>query len=139
LLLPSEINQIELEDGDLITAFDYLMEKEALIIGTENGLLLLHNIDDNSTEIVGQVEGGVKCISPSPDGDLLAILTGFRQVLVMTHDWDLLYEIAVEEKENYGDGLDVRKGQPFSLVTLVCILVVWFKFILQNAIVLICV
>jgi hypothetical protein len=57
----------------------------------------------------------------------------------MTHDWDLLYEIAVEEKENYGDGLDVRKGQPFSLVTLVCILVVWFKFILQNAIVLICV
>lgn len=108
LLLPSEINQIELEDGDLITAFDYLMEKEALIIGTENGLLLLHNIDDNSTEIVGQVEGGVKCISPSPDGDLLAILTGFRQVLVMTHDWDLLYEIAVEEKENYGDGLDVN-------------------------------
>ncbi|KAJ6983195.1 elongator complex protein 1-like isoform X1 [Populus alba x Populus x berolinensis] len=66
LLLPSEINQIELEDGDLITAFDYMMEKEALIIGTENGLLLLHNIDDNSTEIVGQVEGGVKCISRVP-------------------------------------------------------------------------
>ena len=86
MLLPSEINQIELEDGDLITAFDFLMEKESLIIGTQNGLLLLHNVDDNSTEIVGQVEGGAECISPSPDGDLLAILTGFRQVLVMTHD-----------------------------------------------------
>ncbi|KAJ6325291.1 hypothetical protein OIU76_012385 [Salix suchowensis] len=83
-LLPSEMNQIELEDGDLITAFDFLMEKESLIIGTQNGLLLLHNVDDNSTEIVGQDEGGVKCISPSPDGDLLAILTGFRQVLVIT-------------------------------------------------------
>ncbi|KAJ6429104.1 hypothetical protein OIU84_020695 [Salix udensis] len=105
LLASSVINQIELEDGDLITAFDYLLEKEAVIIGTANGLLLLHNVDDNSTEIVGQVQGGVKCISPSPDGDLLAILTGFRQMLVMTHDWDLLYETAVGD----GDGLDVSE------------------------------
>lgn len=54
------MNQIELEDGDLITAYDFLMEKESLMIGTQNGLLLLHNVDDNSTEIVGQVEGGAK-------------------------------------------------------------------------------
>lgn len=82
------------------------MEKETLIVGTYDGHLLLHNVDDNFTEIVGQVEGGVKCISPSPDGDLLGIITGFGQILVMTHDWDLLYETALED---IPDGVDVCK------------------------------
>lgn len=87
-----EVEPIDLEPGDFITAFDYLMEKEALMVGTSSGLLLLHNVDDNATEIVGRVEGGVKCISPSPDGDLLAIISGCGRILVMTHDWDVLYE-----------------------------------------------
>ncbi|GMP22931.1 hypothetical protein CsSME_00000724 [Camellia sinensis var. sinensis] len=91
------VEPIDLEPGDFITSFDYLMEKEALIVGTSSGLLLLHNVEDNATEIVGKVEGGVKCISPSPDGDLLGVITGFGQILVMTHDWDLLYEMALED------------------------------------------
>ena len=91
------VEPVDLEHGDFITSFDYLMEKEALIVGTSRGLLLLHNVEDKATEMVGKVEGGVKCISPSPDGDLLGITTGFGQILVMTHDWDLLYEMALED------------------------------------------
>uniref|UniRef100_A0A7N0TLN7 Elongator complex protein 1 n=1 Tax=Kalanchoe fedtschenkoi TaxID=63787 RepID=A0A7N0TLN7_KALFE len=88
---------IDLEPGDTITAMDYIMEKEALIFGTSNGLLLLHVVDDDATELVGQVEGGVRCIAPSPDGDLLGVITGLGQLLVMTHDWDVLYEAALDE------------------------------------------
>ncbi|KAK2978096.1 hypothetical protein RJ640_009260 [Escallonia rubra] len=95
--LPAVVEPIDLEPGDFVTSMEYLMEKEALIIGTSDGLLLLHNVDETSTEIVGRVEGGVKCISPSPDGDLLAVVTGFSQILVMTHDWDLLYETSLED------------------------------------------
>lgn len=95
--LIAAVEPIDLEPDDLITSLDYLMEKEALIVGTSNGLLLLYNVDDNSTELVGRVEGGVKFISPSPDGDLLGVITGFSQMLVMTHDWDLLYETALED------------------------------------------
>ncbi|PKI26145.1 hypothetical protein CRG98_049166, partial [Punica granatum] len=73
------------------------MEKEALILGTSNGLMLLHSVDAHVTEVVGRVEGGIKCISPSPDGDLLGITTGFGQLLVMTHDWDLLHETTAED------------------------------------------
>lgn len=101
-----EVDHIDLEPGDFITSFDYLMEKEALIVGTSNGHLMLHIVDSHLTEVVGQVEGGVKCISPSPDGDLLGIITGFGQILVMTHDWDLLYETALGDLP---DGVDVRK------------------------------
>ncbi|KAJ8766091.1 hypothetical protein K2173_020607 [Erythroxylum novogranatense] len=98
-LLSAQVNPIELANGDCITSFDYLMEKEALIVGTYNGLLLLHSVDDNATEIVGQIDGGVRCISPSPDGDLLAIVSGLRQLLVMTRDWDLLYETSILEDQ----------------------------------------
>ncbi|XP_009794332.1 elongator complex protein 1 isoform X2 [Nicotiana sylvestris] len=90
-------NLIDLEPGDFITSMDYLMEKEAVIIGTSYGLLLLYTADDNTTEIVGRVEGGVKCVSPSPDGDLLGVITGFRQILMMTPDWDVLYEMALDD------------------------------------------
>ncbi|KAM7271630.1 hypothetical protein ACFE04_030844 [Oxalis oulophora] len=93
--LPAEIDILDLEPGDFVTSFHYLMEKEALIVGTSHGLLLLHNVDDKVTEEVGRVEGGVKCISPSPDGDLLGVITGFGQLLVMTYDWDLLYETSL--------------------------------------------
>lgn len=99
-------NLVDLEPGDFITSMDYLMEKEALIIGTSYGLLLLYTADDNTTEIVGRLEGGVKCISPSPDGDLLGVITGFGQILVMTPDWDVLYEMALDDLP---EDIDVRK------------------------------
>ncbi|KAL3523789.1 hypothetical protein ACH5RR_016623 [Cinchona calisaya] len=95
--LSAAVEPMDLEPRDFITSLDYLMEKEALIIGTSYGLLLLHVVDDNATEVVGRVEGGVKCISPSPDGDLLGVITGFGQILVMTHDWDVLCEMALDD------------------------------------------
>lgn len=96
-VLRAEAHPLDLEVDDVITSFDYVMEKEALIIGTSSGLLLLHEVDSNAIEVVGRVDGGVKCISPSPDGDLLAITTGLGQLLVMTHDWDVLFEAAYKD------------------------------------------
>ncbi|KAL8541825.1 hypothetical protein ACS0TY_002904 [Phlomoides rotata] len=98
---------IDLETGDFITCLEYAMEKEALIIGTSEGLLLLYSVDDNATEIVGRVEGGVRCISPSPDGDLLALITGFGQILVMNLDWDLLYEMPLDDLP---EGVDIHES-----------------------------
>lgn len=95
--LSADVGIIDLEPDDNVTSFDYLMEKEALLLGTSNGLLLLYDVDANATQVVGNLDGGVNCISLSPDGELLAIITGFGQILVMTHDWDLLYETPLDE------------------------------------------
>lgn len=95
--LPVEVCSIDLEAGDFITAFDYLAEKESLLIGTSRGLLLVHEVESNVTELVGNIDGGVKCLSPSPTGDLLGLISGFGQLLVMTYDWDLMYERALSE------------------------------------------
>lgn len=77
-------------------ALDYLMEKEALILGTLDGFLLQHSLDVDSTEAVGRVEGSVKTIAATPDGSLLAVATGLGQLILMTHDWDVLYEVMLE-------------------------------------------
>lgn len=95
--LPASAQLIDLEAGDCITCLEHVMEKEALLMGTSYGLLLLYNMDDNATEIVGRVEGGVRCISLSPDGDLFGMVTGFQQILVMNLDWDLLYEMTLDD------------------------------------------
>ncbi|KAL5992053.1 Elongator complex protein 1 [Asimina triloba] len=97
--LSPEAQVIDLEPGDYITSMDYLMEKEAVIMGTLNGHLLLHNVDDNTAEVVGRVEGGVKSIASSPDGALLAVTAGLGQILVMTHDWEVLYETIIDAPE----------------------------------------
>ena len=56
---------VELEAGDFITLYDYLME-QSLIIGTGDGVLLLYDVHGSSSlEVVGGVEGGVTCIAPS--------------------------------------------------------------------------
>lgn len=96
-VFPEEVHHVDVETGDYVTSFDYLMEKEALIVGTRNGVLLLVSMDGHGSEVVGRVEGGVKRISPSPDGDLLCVISGLGQILVMTHDWDLMYETTLED------------------------------------------
>nr|XP_011469813.1 PREDICTED: elongator complex protein 1 [Fragaria vesca subsp. vesca] len=96
--IAAQVSRIELDEAeDFITSFVYLMEKEALLVGTSKGLLLLHSVDENGSQVVGGVDGGVRCVSASPDGDLVAIITGSGQILVMTLDWDLLYETALED------------------------------------------
>jgi len=50
------------------------MEKEALLLGTSNGLLLLFDVDANVTQVVGNV---VNSISLSPDGEVIVVVTGF--------------------------------------------------------------
>jgi elongator complex protein 1 len=113
---------VDLEPDDTVTSFDYLMEKEALLLGTSNGLLLLFDVDANVTQVVGNVDGGVNCISLSPDGEVIAVVTGFGQVLVMTHDWDLLYEISLFD-DNDDEGHHVSKDySPFFQILLsVCL------------------
>lgn len=121
--LPVEVCSIDMEPGDLITAFDYLAEKESLLIGTSHGLLLVHNAESDVTELVGNIEGGVKCILPSPTGDLLGLITGLGQLLVMTYDWVLMYERALGEVP---EGGYVRKD-PLPSCQIDCIRVYGFS------------
>lgn len=113
-LLSPQFTPVTLDPGDFITAMDYLMEKEALVLGTSDGCLILQTMDENTTELVGRVEGGVTYIACSPDGALLAITSGTGQLLVMTHDWEVLHESALNIKNEAIGDVD---GYPYQFYT----------------------
>uniref|UniRef100_A0A0E0I2D9 Elongator complex protein 1 n=1 Tax=Oryza nivara TaxID=4536 RepID=A0A0E0I2D9_ORYNI len=94
--LDSDAEEVVLEPGDYIVAMDYLMEKESLLLGSSTGCLLLYNVDEKTTEVVGRLEGGVKTIASSPDGALISVTTGFGQLLIMTNDWEVLFETSLD-------------------------------------------
>lgn len=101
LCLQSEVGLLPiLKAEDRITGLDYLIEQEALIVGTSTGDLVLVVPASNTVEVVGKVEGGVKTIASSPDGALLIVATGFGQLLAMTQDWDVLYEVSYDLDNN---------------------------------------
>ncbi|CAN7125968.1 unnamed protein product, partial [Brassica rapa subsp. narinosa] len=65
--LPVEICSIDLEAGDFITAFDYLAKKESLLIGTSRGLLIVHEVESNVTEL--QMHSYHRLVSTKSDGE----------------------------------------------------------------------
>lgn len=70
-----------------ITHFAHVPELEAVCIGLSTGELLL--LETNAQqgprlEEVGSVEGGVMAGQWSPDGEVLALLSGVGQLLLMS-------------------------------------------------------
>jgi len=90
------VEEVVLEPGDCIVAMDYLMERDSLLLGSSAGCLLLYNVEEKTTEVVGRLEGGVNTIVSSPDGALLSVTTGLGQLLVITLDWEVLFEASLD-------------------------------------------
>lgn len=90
------VEEVVLDPGDRIVAMDYLMERESLLLGSSDGCLLLYNVEEKTTEVVGRLEGGVNTIASSPDGALLSVTTGLGQLLVITQDWEVLFETSLD-------------------------------------------
>ncbi|KAG2547530.1 hypothetical protein PVAP13_9KG106720 [Panicum virgatum] len=95
----SDVEEVVLEPGDCIVAMDYLMERESLLLGSSAGCLLLYNVEEKTTEVVGRLEGGVNTIVSSPDGALLSVTTGLGQLLVITLDWEVLFEASLDPQD----------------------------------------
>ncbi|KAJ7557183.1 hypothetical protein O6H91_05G115300 [Diphasiastrum complanatum] len=96
----------EPQSSNTIVDIEYVMEQEALVVGTQAGDLLLVNPSSLQVEVVGAVQGGVVSLAASPNGELLLVGTGLGQLLLMTQEWDLLYEMSVRNPlDSLGDGM----------------------------------
>lgn len=63
----------------------------------KNLVLQVVEVSDSGLEVqeVGSLQGGLLAMAASPDGELLLLVTGVGQLLVMTQDWDQLYEVSL--------------------------------------------
>ncbi|KAL3695969.1 hypothetical protein R1sor_010045 [Riccia sorocarpa] len=82
---------------DRVISMEYLLEKEALVLAMASGDMLQLTPSTQELEVVGAVAGGVVSMALSPDGELLVVATGAGQLLLMTQDWDVLYEIPINQ------------------------------------------
>lgn len=111
------MEEVVLDPGDRIVAMDYLMERESLLLGSSDGCLLLYNVEEKTTEVVGGLEGGVNTIASSPDGALLSVTTGLGQLLVITQDWEVLFETSLDPQDEAIDNTDSTGGQIRSAIS----------------------
>jgi elongator complex protein 1 len=87
---------VELQLGDgAVTCFGYSAEQEACVIGTSQGSLMTYEGEAGTVQ-VGTLDSAVLAIEVSPDGQLIAIMTGSGQLLLMNCFWEVEAETSVQ-------------------------------------------
>ncbi|KAG2431603.1 hypothetical protein HYH02_013296 [Chlamydomonas schloesseri] len=78
-----------------LASFSHVLELDALCIATRAGTLALLHVAEGEQphlEQVGQVDVGLVAVEWSPDGELMAALSGAGGLLVMNQAWELMLE-----------------------------------------------
>lgn len=78
---------------DALLALD--MNSDALTVGLSTGHILSVVIETRQVTEVGCIDGGVAGMRYSPDGELIALVSGLGQMMVMTSGWEVLMEVCV--------------------------------------------
>ncbi|KAK9808650.1 hypothetical protein WJX72_001296 [[Myrmecia] bisecta] len=72
-----------------LTGFAHVVELDALCYSVSTGELVLLHLSTLQFEEVGAVDGGIVASSWSPDGEVLVLVTGLAQLVVMNKTWEL--------------------------------------------------
>ncbi|KAG8966010.1 hypothetical protein FRC05_002930 [Tulasnella sp. 425] len=92
--------------AQLISA-TFLPEARTVCVVSAGGDIATGLIDDETTvcelEIVGSVESGIECAEWSPDHDVLALVAGDGNILLMTKDYEIIYEAPLRTTEKGED------------------------------------
>ncbi|KAI8061443.1 IKI3 family-domain-containing protein [Gongronella butleri] len=97
-----------------VVSFTYLSDLQAVCLSTRDGdILLLHkerfDNGNDPVEVVGSVDTGIEAMAWSPDQDLVVLITGQKNVLEMTQDFDTITEIPLHVAEQ-GQGVQHSVG-----------------------------
>eukprot|EP00288_Rhodomonas_lens_P013321 CAMPEP_0177706240 /NCGR_PEP_ID=MMETSP0484_2-20121128/9121_1 /TAXON_ID=354590 /ORGANISM="Rhodomonas lens, Strain RHODO" /LENGTH=1245 /DNA_ID=CAMNT_0019217691 /DNA_START=54 /DNA_END=3791 /DNA_ORIENTATION=- len=87
-----ELFAVDIPCSSDILGMHCMPELDSIVITCTDGTLLLLNMDEQSFEPVGDLEGGILCSSVSPDGELLLCLTATGTMIVFNSEWDVLVE-----------------------------------------------
>ncbi|TPX49791.1 hypothetical protein SeMB42_g00599 [Synchytrium endobioticum] len=114
LLSISDAFELAPADDDPIVCLQYLPESQSLFVALASGDIgLILTKDDkllpDHHEVVGTVDSGILCASWSPDGDLLAIVTGKWTLLLMSRDYDVISEAPIHVSQA-GEDVPVSVG-----------------------------
>ncbi|KAI8379248.1 IKI3 family-domain-containing protein [Radiomyces spectabilis] len=97
-----------------IVSFTYLSDLQVVCLATFYGDIMLISKEkfdrgEEAMEIVGTVDAGIHSMSWSPDQDLVVLITGEKNVLEMTQDFDTITEFPLHVEEE-GEGVQHSVG-----------------------------
>ncbi|KAJ2850062.1 putative elongator complex protein 1, partial [Coemansia erecta] len=85
-----------------IASMQYVMERESVFISLRSGDIMTIDVSSGTgdVDIVGTVDSGIMSCAWSPDGELLALVTGEAKLLLMTQEFDVVeeFELARDDK-----------------------------------------
>ncbi len=67
-----------------VTSMSYVVELDAVCLSMSSGAIVVIHSEAHLAEEVGCIEGGIVAMEWSPDGDVVAIITGTGSMIVMS-------------------------------------------------------
>jgi elongator complex protein 1 len=89
--------ELDIDALDALSSVSFGLDAsaESVCLGLSTGHIVLVDVTTKAVSEVGLIEGGVAMICWSPDGELVVVVGGWGQCLLMTSDWDVLMEGSV--------------------------------------------
>ncbi|XP_062516736.1 elongator complex protein 1-like [Corticium candelabrum] len=98
------------DDGnDRVVGLEYVTEHDAVCVTTLSGHVLLCSQSTKQVESMGSVHSGLRCMSWSPDQEVVVFITGASTLILMSKDFDPLLEVPIQTDE-FGEGAFVNVG-----------------------------
>ncbi|XP_064474932.1 putative elongator complex protein 1 [Ornithodoros turicata] len=104
----STVARIEASDAEIVSC-TYLPEFQGVCVATKIGDVLLFNIDSEEADMLGSVSGGILAMQWSPDHEVVAIISGEENLLLMTKEFDPVSERSIHPEE-FGERAPVTAG-----------------------------
>lgn len=110
----SDIKSCELiytldEDTSNIVAIEHLSLNDELCLATSEGEVVVLNLQSLQTESVAFCDGGIECMSWSPDQEVVLFLTKTGVLVVMDTTYTSIYECDLKDSD-FGDQAFVNVG-----------------------------
>nr|XP_045600138.1 putative elongator complex protein 1 [Procambarus clarkii] len=98
----------EIHPGNIVKA-DVITANSAICAVTQEGDVITVNKDTQEVEVVGTVSAGLEAACWSPDQELLILVTGEANVVVMTADFDPIVEFFLNQ-DDFGQSKFINVG-----------------------------
>ncbi|XP_019627149.1 PREDICTED: elongator complex protein 1-like [Branchiostoma belcheri] len=97
------------DDTSHLVGIQFLQDQDSVCAATSSGDVILWNILTQELECVGTVASGLTCMAWSPNQDLVLLTTGEEKMVMMTSDFNPIFETNIHQEE-FGEAEFITAG-----------------------------
>ncbi|KAL6043697.1 Elongator complex protein 1 [Balamuthia mandrillaris] len=98
LTMEQDLSEVIPAEGFVVGCL-FVPDLNAVCIAIAAGDLIVFDVEQQTAECVGFVDSEIRCMSWSPDYEVMVLVTGNNTLVAMTQEWDILVEVPIEEED----------------------------------------